>query len=59
MVTGWLSPVLLVVSIFLLGRSFYVLYVRNLRTRMTVIVTWLSLAFMVGFWTWFLVSGGW
>jgi len=58
-VTGWLSPVLLVVSIFLLGRSFYVLYVRNLRTRMTVIVTWLSLAFMVGFWTWFLVSGGW
>jgi hypothetical protein len=58
-VTGWLSPVLLGVSLFLLGRSFFVIYVRKIRTRLTVVVAWLSLAFMVGFWTWYLVSGGW
>jgi hypothetical protein len=58
-VTGWLSPLLLCLSILLLGRSFYVIYVRKISTRTTVIVTWTSLIFMVGFWIWFLVSGGW
>ena len=46
-------------AILLLGRSFYMLYVRKVRSRATVVVTWSSLAFMVGFWTWFLTSGGW
>jgi hypothetical protein len=58
-VTGWLSPVLFGVSILLLGRSFYVIYVARIGTRATVIVAWLSLTFMVGFWTWFLLWGGW
>jgi hypothetical protein len=47
------------VSILLLARSFYVIYVRQIRTRTTVIVAWLSLTFVVGFWTWYFVSGGW
>jgi len=58
-VTGWLSPLFLCVSILLLARSFYVVYVRQIKTRATVIVTWLSLTFIVGFWTWYLLSGGW
>jgi hypothetical protein len=57
-VSGWLSPVLLCASVLLLLRSFYVIYVRNIRSRSTVIVTWCSLAFMVGFWTWYLFLGG-
>jgi hypothetical protein len=32
--------------------SFYNIYVRGMRTRFTVIVTWLSLGFIVLFWTW-------
>jgi hypothetical protein len=51
--------VLFGVSILLLGRSFYVIYVARIGTRATVIVAWLSLTFMVGFWTWFLLWGGW
>ncbi len=35
------------------------LYVRRIRTRTSVIVTWASLAFMIGFWSWFLWTGGW
>ena len=58
MVTGWLSPLLLGVSILLLGRSFYVIYVRQIRTRATVIIAWCALTFMVSFWTWYLALGG-
>ncbi len=58
-VTGWLSPLLFSVSILLLARSFYVIYVRKSSTRATVVVTWLSLTFMLGFWSWYFVSGGW
>jgi hypothetical protein len=43
----------------MIGRSFYVLYVRQIRSRPTVVVTWAALAFMVGFWTWYLTTGGW
>jgi len=57
-VTGWLSPVLLCASILLMGRSFYLIYVRKISTRSTVIITWLALMFMVGFWTWYLLLGG-
>jgi len=47
------------VSILLQGRSFYVIYVRKISTTpRTVIVAWCSLAFMVGFWSWYLVLGG-
>ena len=57
-VTGWLSPVLICASILLMARSFYVIYVRKIGTRPTIIITWLALAFMVGFWTWYLALGG-
>jgi hypothetical protein len=55
-VSGWLSPLLLCASLALLGRSFYLIYVRGVGTRATTIVTWCSLAFLVCFWTWYLVS---
>lgn len=58
MVTGWLSPILLCVSILLMGRSFYVIYVRKISTRATVVITWCAFAFMVSFWTWYLALGG-
>jgi hypothetical protein len=50
--------VLYCASVLLIGRSFYVLYVRKIRSRATVIVTWSSLAFMIGFWTWTLLRNG-
>jgi hypothetical protein len=58
MVTGWLSPLLLCASVLLMGRSFYIIYVRKTTTRLTTILTWFSLLFMIGFWTWYLWSGG-
>jgi hypothetical protein len=57
-VTWWLSPLLLCASILLMARSFYVIYIRKTATRATAIVAWFSLVFMIGFWTWYLVSGG-
>ena len=58
MVTGWLSPLLFCASVLLMGRSFYVIYVQKVATRTTTIVAWCSLAFMIGFWSWYLLSGG-
>ena len=58
-VSGWLFPVLLCASVLLLGRSFWILYVRGIRTRMTTITGWSALAFMVVFWSWYLIGGGW
>jgi len=58
-VTGWLSPLLLCASLLLLGRSFFLLYVRGNRTRLTETIAWLSLVFMIGFWTWHLTRGVW
>ena len=57
-VTWWLSPLLLCASILMIGRSFYIIYVRKTSTHVTAIVAWCSLVFMIGFWTWYLVSGG-
>ena len=33
------------------------LYVRGIGTRTTAVITWLSLLFMVSFWTWYLTGG--
>ena len=55
-VSGWISPVLICASIVLIGRSFYVIYVRGIRTRATVVIAWSALVFMVGFWTWQLTT---
>ena len=48
---AWLAPVLIVVSALLLGRSFYILYVSKRGTLTTTIITWLSAAFVVGYWS--------
>jgi hypothetical protein len=57
-VSGWIAPVLLCASILLIGRSFYVIYVRGIHTRATVVIAWCALIFMVGFWTWRLTRAG-
>ena len=57
-VGGWIAPVLLCASALLIGRSFYAIYVRGIRTRATVVIAWCALVFMVGFWTWRLTAGG-
>jgi hypothetical protein len=56
-VSGWISPVLIGASIVLIGRSFFVIYVRGIRTRATVVIAWAALVFIVGFWTWQLTMG--
>jgi hypothetical protein len=44
--------------VLLIGRSFWMIYVRKISTRTTTIVAWCSLTFMIGFWTWYFVAGG-
>jgi hypothetical protein len=55
--SGWIAPVLIGLSIILIGRSFYVIYVRGVRTSATVVIAWSALLFIVGFWTWQLTIG--
>jgi hypothetical protein len=49
-------PAMIVVSILLLGRSFYILYVQRRGTLASAIITWLSALFVIGYWTYRLVS---
>jgi hypothetical protein len=49
---GWLAPLMIGLSILLLGRAFFILYVRRRGTRTTAIITWMSAFFVVGYWTW-------
>jgi hypothetical protein len=42
--------------VLLLGRSFWILYVRKRGTPATVVITWLAALFVVGYWTWRLVE---
>jgi hypothetical protein len=51
-VAGWLSPVLIVLSLLLLGQAFYTLYVRRCGTRTSMVITWLAAVFVAGYWTW-------
>ena len=51
-IAGWLAPVLLGLSVVLLARAFYVLYVCKRGTRSSTVITWLSAAFVIGYWTW-------
>ena len=57
-VTGWLTPVLVGVSILFLGRAFYAVYVKKNGTQATKIITWISFSFIVVFWTWRLLFMG-
>jgi hypothetical protein len=52
-----MTPVLMGISIALLARSFYVIYTRKRASRPIKILTWLSAAFVVSFWTWWLITG--
>lgn len=52
----WLSPVLIVLSVLLLARAFYVLYVKRRGNWASMVITWLSALVVVGFWTWRLIS---
>jgi hypothetical protein len=51
-VAGWLSPLMIALSVLLLGRAFYVLYVQGKGNRASAIITWLSAIFVAGYWTW-------
>jgi hypothetical protein len=51
-VAGWLAPVLIALSVALLARAFYVLYVCKRGTRTSTVITWLSAVFVIGYWTW-------
>jgi hypothetical protein len=51
-----MSIVLIGLSVVLLGWSFYKLYVQKRGSRAAKILTWLSAAFIVCFWTWQLMS---
>jgi hypothetical protein len=51
-VTDWLAPVLISLSVLLLLRSFYILYVRRRGTRASAAIMWCSAVFVIGFWTW-------
>ena len=53
--TDWLAPVLIGLSVLLLLRSFYLLYVRRRGTRASAVITWLSAVFVIGYWTWHLM----
>ena len=55
-VGGWIAPVLICASVLLIGRSFYIIYVRGIRTQATVVIAWSALVFLVGFWTWQLTT---
>jgi hypothetical protein len=50
-VAGWLSPLLIGLSVVLLGRSFWVLYVQKRGSLFVTVLTWLSTLFVVCFWT--------
>jgi hypothetical protein len=52
----WLAPVLIVLSVVLLARAFYILYVRGRGSRASEVITWLAALFVAGFWTWQLVG---
>ena len=45
-------PALMALSVLLLGRSFYVLYVQKRGTRPVKVLTWCAALFVTGFWTW-------
>jgi hypothetical protein len=55
-VSGWIAPILICASALLIGRSFYIIYVRGIRTRATVVIAWCALVFIVCFWTWQLTT---
>jgi hypothetical protein len=58
-VAGWLAPLMIALSVLLLGRAFFVLYVQQRGTRASAVITWLSALFVAGYWTWRFMGEGW
>ncbi len=58
--SNWIKGGLIGLSVALLGRSFWVVYVQKRGSTVVKVVTWLSALFVVGFWSWqlFLKEGG-
>jgi hypothetical protein len=54
--TGWISWLLIGLSVVLMSRSFYVLYVQKRGGAVVTVLTWLSAVFIVCFWSWQLFS---
>ena len=54
---GWLSPVLIGLSVVFLGRAHYILYVLKRGHRVTTAITWLATLVVIGFWGWQLAMG--
>jgi hypothetical protein len=55
-VPGWLPPVLIVLTVLLLGRAFYILYVKRRGTRLSAAITWLSALLVIAYWGWRLLA---
>jgi hypothetical protein len=55
-VASWLAPILIGVSVLLLGHSFFILYVRRRGNWTSTVITWLAAIFVLGYWTWRLVQ---
>ena len=52
----WLAPLLIGLSLLLLARAFYILYVQRRGNRVSRIITWLSATLILGFWSWKLLA---
>ncbi|MEK6234235.1 MAG: hypothetical protein N2C14_05960 [Planctomycetales bacterium] len=55
-VAGWISPILIGVTVIFLGRAHYVLHVLKQGNRLSSILTWTTTAAVLGFWTWRLAA---
>jgi len=55
-VAGWLSPILVGLSVVLLLRAHYVLYYLRRGNRASTGITWLATILVIGFWAWKLVK---
>jgi hypothetical protein len=55
-VAGWLAPVFVALSVALLGRAHYVLYVLKQGSRRTAITVWVATLLVIGFWTWQMIK---
>ena len=53
---GWLSPILIALSVGLFGRAHYVLYVLKRGNRLTEIITWVATVLVIVFSIWLLVT---
>jgi hypothetical protein len=58
-VAGWMTPVLIILSVLFLGRSHYALYVQKTGSPASAIITWVATLLVIGFWGWQLITGEW